>query len=174
METWLAFMSQYLTYRSIPEVWVTSFKLSSKLQLWICDFLRLSVNCDLKKGASPWFITYIDFIHTTLNCWAMLLSGNIDTKVPLKWSFEWTENPLMADFSVQIISAFVEAVSVLHDDSVVCCHLEVGTWLSDSNSAASAPSTVVCLTERDFLKKLRTFFKASSCFWPLPWSTTAD
>ena len=48
----------------------------------------------------------------------------------------------MADFSVQIISAFVKTVSVLHD-SIVCCWLEVGTWLSDSTSTASAPSTVL-------------------------------
>ena len=63
----------------------------------------------------------------------MSLSGKIGAKVSFKWSFEQTENLLMADFSLQIISAFVEAVSVLHDDSIVCCQLEVGTWLSDSN-----------------------------------------
>ena len=66
----------------------------------------------------------------------------------------------------------MEAVSVLHD-SIVCCQLEIGTWLSDSTSTASAPSTVVYLTERGFSKKLETFFKASLCFLPLPWSTTA-
>ena len=32
---------------------------------------------------------------------------------------------------------------------------------SDSSSAVSAPSTVVCLIERDFFKKLRTFFISS-------------
>ena len=104
----------------------------------------------------------------------MSLWGNIATKVSFKWSFERTENPFMVDFNVQIISAFVEAVSVLRDHSIVCCRLEVGAWLLDSISIVSAPSTVVCLTERGFLKRLRTFFKASLCFWALPWSTTAD
>ena len=64
----------------------------------------------------------------------------------------------MANFSVQIMSAFVEA-SALHDDSILCYRLEVGTWLSDSNSTVSAPSTVGCLTERGFQRNEGPFSK---------------
>ena len=156
--------SQYLTYRSISEVWVTSFKLSSKLKTWISDFSRSSVNW-FKKRSKP-MIYYIHWLYTSHT---KLLSNvsfrkHIAAKVSFKWSFERNENPLRAGFSVQILSAFVEAVSVLREDSIVCCCQEVGTWFSDSTSTASAPSTVVCITKWDFFKKLRTFFKASLGF----------
>ena len=68
----------------------------------------------------------------------------------------------MTDFSAQMIPAFVEAVSVLYD-SIVCCRLEIGTWLSDLTSTASAPSTVVCLTER-LVKEIKDLFQSIVMF----------
>ena len=54
---------------------------------------------------------------------AILLSGNITSNVLSNSSLEWNEKPVVIDFSVQMISAFMVSAFVTHF-SIVCCSCE--------------------------------------------------
>ena len=62
-----------------------------------------------KDGAMPWLMAYMDFVLATLKVLAILLSGNIVESVSFKSSFTQNENPPKTDFSVHIISAFIQS-----------------------------------------------------------------
>ena len=64
---------------------------------------------DLKYGAMPWLMAYIALVVAVLTFLAILLSGNIAESVSFKSSFAGTENPPKTNFSVHIISAFIQS-----------------------------------------------------------------
>ena len=78
--------TEYVIYKSISQVWVTSAKLSSKQYTWKTDLLSLPYKRDLKKGPIPWLTAYIDSVRAKLKFLILLHWGNMADKVSVKLS----------------------------------------------------------------------------------------